>query len=273
MAGYVVSEYESRGRGHTPSYAQVPRRTPPDHQPSDQISQFVREVAAVGAAVEGVRQAHAANNPVRWHEAKHALERELATATKALESVRAAATATPLAGQEELASAEAAFADHQASVRTLAEAPRGWKAASREAELLAIVSAPNEGGAKDGWERKTTALKRELDQLSAAECQTLAQRIRKQSPGDPIASALAPGVRMNQSRYDDLLGYLDGARKRAALRASIEATHTESREATNTSAHEPPIETAETSPQLEPRVPSVAVSEPEALDATLRAVL
>ncbi|MDQ3337409.1 MAG: hypothetical protein M4D80_19780 [Myxococcota bacterium] len=215
-----MSEYESRGRGVESGFAPRTRVEAPATAPrtaaeqaSDRASSFVRDVEALAHAIEAVQQATAANDPKRWQEAKHALDRKLAATRKMRD--QASAMGAP---EHQLAAAESALAEHERVASTLTVAPRGWREVSREAEILAIVDAPIEGSVRDGWGRKMAALKAELEQLSVADSRALGSRLTKQHPDDPIAKGLAPNVRLTHARFNELLAFLDGARKREALR-------------------------------------------------------
>ena len=230
------SAYESREYGHATNFAPAAVAVPsPAEQSRDQLAAVSRAVDDIGRAVQAVRAAHAANDAARWQDARHSLDLQLASAKKSLASVRTHATPEQ---QAQVAGAEAKLTEHAASAATLTEAPLGWAAVSREAEILAIATS------KQGWLQKWAALAAEIDQLSVIECHGLATRMQKQHANDPIATALAPGVRITQTHRDRIVAYLGGARKR---------------EATRPVAHAKPV------------VP--AVVEPEPFDVRLRQIL
>ena len=278
-----MSEYVSRGRGHDVSYASPavshdpvrPQRTPAELA-ADRITRFARDVDAVGTAVESVRKAHAANDPTRWQEAKESLERVLTTATATMASARGAASETAADAQQELATAETSLAEHRAAMTTLTEAPRGWKAVSREAEMMKILAAAGPDELTVSWSHKVAALKTEIDQLSAVDCLTLTTRLKKRSASDPIASALAPGVRVNQHRYDDLLEHLAGARReKATAQQAARTTAAGAAPPVQTTVHEQAIEPAAvvaTAVQTTTAV-GIAEPEPETVDTRLRRLL
>ncbi len=222
-----MSEFASPGQIHDATYSlrvasadsdRSPARTPAQ-EADDAVATAKRNVATVRIAVEAVRQARAANDPKGWAAAKHSLDQRLAEAKCELVSARARASDASQESQRQLREAERAIIESEGSASELAEPPLGWAPVSREAALVALLAAPSDG-ARDGWAQKEAALKAEVDQMSPAECSVLTRRLTAQRAGDPIATALAPNVRITRSRFDALLEYLGGARKREAMKAS-----------------------------------------------------
>lgn len=222
-----MGEYASRERGFDGSfaprtYAETPAPVPRTaaEQAGDRVTRLAHDVAALEHAVAAVRHATAKNDPKRWQEAKQALDRQVAATRQAHQRARAFAIDAKPETDAQLAIAEETLAEHERLASTLREPPLGWNPVSRETEILAIVTAPMEASARDGWARKMAALKAELGQLSAAESRVLGSRLKRQEPNDPLALALAPGVRIKQERFNDLVAFLDGARRREAIRAA-----------------------------------------------------
>ncbi|MBA3455860.1 MAG: hypothetical protein H0T42_22375 [Deltaproteobacteria bacterium] len=222
-----MSEYASRERGFDGgfaprTYAETPAPAPRSEaeQAGDRVARLARDVAALERAITAVQQATAANDPKRWQEAKQGLERQVAATHQAHQRARALAIDAKPETHAQLATAEEALVEHERLASTLTEPPRGWDPVSHETEILAIITEPIQGSARDGWARKMAALKAELAQLSAAESRVLGVRLKKQEPNDALALALAPGVRINQERFNDLIAFLDGARRREAIHAA-----------------------------------------------------
>ena len=217
-----MSEYASRDRSYESSYAPVsahanaPAPRTPAEQARDEITHAARGVDAIAGSIENVRQAYAANDPVRWREVRGIVDRSIATAQKELERARARAHDAEPDARDQLTRAEALLTQQVAVAAELDEAPRGWKPVAREAEILAILQAPASGPARSEYAQKEEMLKAELAQLSPAESQQLAARVNKHIKDDPIAQAIARFVPERKTR---LLQFLGGARKRAALAA------------------------------------------------------
>jgi hypothetical protein len=85
----------------------------------------------------------------------------------------------------------------------------------REAEIVAIVSAPLTGGATVGYAQKEALLRDVLEELSHAESRTLALRIRQGSPEDPLTP---PFQRWTAERRARIVAFLEDSRRREALR-------------------------------------------------------
>ncbi|MDQ3300174.1 MAG: hypothetical protein M3619_26640, partial [Myxococcota bacterium] len=283
-----MGEYASRGRsldrGVAPrAYVETPAPAPRSaaEQASDRAMGLARDVTAVAHALDSVHQAAAANDPERWHDAKQMLDRQLATARNAREQARSLAADATLETRHQLAASEAAHAEHERAASTLTEPPHGWHDVSREAEILAIVSAPIEGSARDGWARKMASLTAELAQLSAVESRRLAVRLHKQQANDPLATALAPGVRITRERFAEVIAFLDGARRREAMRAaysspptvarSVEPDRESSAPPTALEAIDRESSTPPAAAEATDRAPVVA--DPETLDMKLKRIL
>ena len=88
-------------------------------------------------------------------------------------------------------------------------------APGREAELEAVLAAPIEGGFAAGYQQKEAAVRAAFERLPAAECRVLAERLRRAEPEDPLAALFG---RMTADRRGRLLAFLDGARRREAIR-------------------------------------------------------
>lgn len=179
-----------------------------------------QEVTAVDAAVKALAKAKAANDPSAWQTARARLGPALATAHNQLERARTHAAEATADVEQRLDSTEKQLQALDRAAKNIGEAPLGWSPISREAAIIAIVAAPLDGGAHEGWARKMTALKAELAELSVPESRALATRLRKRHSNDPIAMALAPGVKITRSRYEEVLAFLDGARRREAIIAT-----------------------------------------------------
>jgi hypothetical protein len=227
--GATVTGFASRSRGFDGGFAPrthveapAPRPRTREEEASEQAARFSREVTALDHALEAVRQASVAKDPQRWREAKQALDRRLMAAHASRERVDT--NVADAAVLQQINAAKAMLAERDRVARTLTEEPLGWTAVSREAELLAIAIAPIEGNVRDGWARKLAQLKSALASLSAVESRTLAARLRKQQPNDPLAMALSPGVRITRERFGELLAFLDGARQREALQSARHRT-------------------------------------------------
>jgi len=219
-----MSEYESRERGRShdrdvsyasPSHASnTPAPRTPAEQARDEISYAARVVNSIAGSLEAVRQAHAANDPARWREARGVVDRDLASAEKDLARARTRTHDAEPAAREQLALAEAALAQHVTAAASLVEAPLGWKPVAREAELLVILREPADGAVRSAFAHKEAELKAELARLSPAESHHLMVRLNKRIPGDPVAAAIALLVPERRAR---LVSFLGDARRRAAL--------------------------------------------------------
>ena len=252
---------ELASRGHQSTHAtassHVETYTPPARTPAEQAhdaaTAAVREVGAIDRAIDALHAAYEANDPARWHDARGALERQLAHAGKALARARTHAQATSSQVREQLAAAEHELADNQAVAGSLRDPPRGWADVSRETEIIAVVTAPIEGSASAGFASKENAIKAELARLSPAESRALAERVRKARPGDPIAEAIG---RMIPARKRRILAVLDDARRRQAQQHARES-RTRARSGANEAAG--PADgavPAVAAPTLRDRVPS-----------------
>lgn len=218
-----MSDYSSRGRGFAGGIAPAKHventaAPTPAEQAAERTAAVAREVTSVDEAIQSVQQAASANDASGWSEAKQSLDRRLASARKALILAQAHAKDLSPKVAQQLAAAEAALAEHERRASVLADPPRGWAETSREAQMLAVIAAPIEGSARDGWNRKMSALKAELAQLSVADSRALTARLSRRHPNDPIAMGLMPNVRITQARFDEVLAFLAGARKREAVR-------------------------------------------------------
>jgi hypothetical protein len=207
----------SRGRDHGRQAAQAPEQ--PASTPADRAHQatiaFDRGTQDVRAALDEVSAARSANNPERWGAARIALDAALKTAKRAGERAGAQGhDATPEVKALFDASVER-LGELDREAVTMAEAPSGLTAISREAEIKAILAEPIEGSSAAGYDRKEAALRAELDSLDASECRTLAQRLRRARANDSLAVMFG---RLTADRRQRLLAFLDGARKRDAMR-------------------------------------------------------
>jgi hypothetical protein len=88
---------------------------------------------------------------------------------------------------------------------------------SREEALEAVLAAPVQGSVAAAYQLKEAAFRAELVRLPAVESRVLAERLRRASPGDRLASMFG---RMTAERRGRLLAYLDDARRREAVRAT-----------------------------------------------------
>ncbi len=219
----LVGERMERGRGVEAARGSATASSVPPSRPAPTHAELARDAVAVldrdasllRDAVEHVRAAHAANDSERWTEARAGLDRALGAAARSCERARSrAGEATPELG-EHIATAERALDEVASIAGGLTEPPSGIAAVTRETEIAEILSAPIEGTAAAGYEKKERALRGEFDQLSTVESRVLAQRLRRGRPNDGLASQFS---RMTAERRERLLAYLDGARRRDAVR-------------------------------------------------------
>jgi hypothetical protein len=116
---------------------------------------------------------------------------------------------------ERLATAEAAIEERVAGTRAQLQPPPAIARLGCEEELEAVLGAPIEGSAAAGYLRKEAAARAAFDRLTVAESRALAERLRRASPEDRLASLFG---RMTVDRRGRLLSYLDDVRRREALR-------------------------------------------------------
>jgi hypothetical protein len=94
-----------------------------------------------------------------------------------------------------------------------------WNAVELEAEILAVLDrAPTAGEQLEfAFRRKEAELLAVFDRLTVRDARELHRRLELLLPGDPIASRF---VRLIGPRRVRLLAFLEGARRREALRSS-----------------------------------------------------
>jgi hypothetical protein len=216
----VVSERASRERDLVASHAPVatraetaqPKRTAAEHA-YDVIVVFSREIGDLRATLDEVREAHAANDPDRWMQARGRVDSMLVTAHRSLDRARSQAVdATPDA-LARLAATESELELLRKSCSSLDDAPSGFATVPGETEILAAFDAPLEGGFRLGFEKKESMLKARFDRLAPAERRVVADRVRRSRPNDPIAAAFS---RLSETRRRHLLEYLASAGRREA---------------------------------------------------------
>jgi len=172
-----------------------------------------REVDALAHSIELTRRADEANDPAAWSEARGRLDRDLESAARAIEKARACATDASTDARSRLARSEQALAEAKERAATLMNAPRGWKASAREADILATLREPISGPVQAGNDAKERALHAVLADLDAIECAELAKRLQRAQAGDPFVAEVA---RMIPPRRARLLKFLGDARRRGA---------------------------------------------------------
>jgi hypothetical protein len=116
-------------------------------------------------------------------------------------------------GQLSDASHESAHQDPAAS--EIIMRPAAVASISREKQICAVLDAPVTGSIALAYTRMEATLRAEFAALTAAECRALAARLRRSDSPDTLAVQFR---RMSIDRRDRLLAYLDGARRREALR-------------------------------------------------------
>ena len=209
----TASSYASTSSSSPTSAHETPKRSPAERA-SDAIATAVRDVNALAGALDSVKRAVDAKNPVQWHAEKETLDRDLAIARKQIDAARTTASDADAGARAELARAEGTLAERTSAAATFTDPPRGWSPVSREEQILAVFAAPVTGAKQSGYAEKEAQLKAELAQLTPAESQRLATRLSKPMKGDPIASAFS---RLNSDRQKTILHFLGDSRKRAAL--------------------------------------------------------
>ncbi len=213
----------SRGRqvdvasAHTaPANGELHRPAPtPAELARDAVVALDRDAALVRDSVEQVRNAHAANDTEKWTDARTGLDRALRAAVRARERARSREGDAGSELRERIGNAERQLDELTTAAASLTEPPSGIAAITREAEVEQILIAPLAGTSAAAYETKERALRAEFDQLSAVESRVLAQRLRRARPNDTLASQFN---RMTAERRGRLLAYLDGARRREAIR-------------------------------------------------------
>lgn len=242
-----MGEYASRGQSFDHSSSSASYRAQPEvvrtpsERADDAIHAVARDVASTTHAVDQLKAASSANDPAAWHEARARVDRELQSCAQLIERAHAHTNdATPRTAAE-LAGYVRTLDEAKAAVATLVEPPRGWRPSSREAEILAVLRAPIVGTAKAGNEQKEQALRAELVQLDPAESAALATRLRKAEAGDPIAAEIS---RMIPERRARMLTVLGDARRRAAIRSARQPAAAPNRAAPSEVALSSPVSTA-----------------------------
>jgi hypothetical protein len=268
----VVSERASRERdliaSHAPAAPRAETAQPkptPAEQAHDVIVMFSREIGDLRATLDEVREAHAANDPDRWTQARGRIDSILVTARRSLDRARAQSVdATPDA-LARLAATETELELLRKSSSSLGDAPSGFATVSGETEILVAFDAPLEGGFRLGFEKKEAMLKARFDRLAPAERRVVADRLRRSRPNDPIAAAFS---RLSETRRRHLLEHLASASQREAHQCKAHGT---APDASETPPAEAPQATAsiEATPDLRPAI----AHEPESLDTKLRRIL
>lgn len=174
-----------------------------------------RHAALVHDAVEQVRKAHAANDVEKWTESRFGLDRALLGAVRARERVRSREGDVGAEVRDRVVNVERKLAELTTTAATLTEPPSGIAPIAREADIEQVLRAPAVSSSAATYAKKESALRAEFDQLSAVESRVLAQRLRRARPNDTLASQFN---RMTAERRGRLLAYLDGARRREAVR-------------------------------------------------------
>jgi hypothetical protein len=242
----IVGEYASRGQSFDHSSSSASYRAQPEvvrtpsERADDAIHAVARDVASTTHAVDQLKAASSANDPAAWHEARARVDRELQSCAQLIERAHAHTNdATPRTAAE-LAGYARTLDEAKAAAATLVEPPRGWRPSSREAEILAVLRAPIVGTAKAGNEQKEQALRAELVQLDPAESAALATRLRKAESGDPIAAEIS---RMIPERRARMLTVLGDARRRAAIQSARQPAAAPNRAAPSELALSSPVST------------------------------
>ena len=128
-----------------------------------------------------------------------------------------------------------------------------WTPVSREAQILAILKTG------EPWPVKRDQLGAELALLDQAESRQLRDRLVRQDPGDPIATALAPGIRITPAHHAELVAFLEAARQRAVVGKPVPPVR-------RVAVREPSID------ELDARMRQLLVNNPPDLEAQLLAM-
>ncbi|MBX3158453.1 MAG: hypothetical protein KF773_20965 [Deltaproteobacteria bacterium] len=175
---------------------------------ADPVEALERELEELAGAIEELRAVRLEGG---WELGKGQVDGRLAAAQQAMSAVaQRGGTAEVRARIERLAQRCEELA------RTVRQIP---PPVQREAEILAIIVAPLEGGATAGYAQKEALLRAEMEQLSHAESRTLALRIRQASADDPLT---APLQRWTAERRGRIIDFLEDSRRREALRREAE---------------------------------------------------
>ncbi len=213
-----MSEFASRG--HSSGYASPTHgarsaevaRTPVDLA-ADAIVRCVRDAELTAGSVRAIADAHQANDPSRWHEARDAARRHVAGVERSIEAARARqADATPEA-REQIAAAERSIEELRANLAAHVEPPRGWRPVENESTVLDVLARPIVGPSGPAWDAKERDLKATLRGLPAADAKVIADRLRRPHAGDPLVTEFG---RMTAERRTRLVRFLDDARRREA---------------------------------------------------------
>lgn len=210
-----MSEYA--GRERAPSGEGGHQRAPiqlGEESPASTVANLGRDLDAVGQVLEHLRAAHVANQPERWTSLRDRLDELLHETSRRLD--RSRETIVDPEPATRLREHVARLAQHAATAAQQTVPPTGIATVQCEAELVRILAAPITGSAAVAFAQKEEAIRITLDGIDASESRALALRLRRARPNDPLAT-LFGGLTIE--RRDRILTFLDGSRRRAAVRS------------------------------------------------------